>query len=41
MKTENLQVLTQYFFNEDLILFDKEIKVFSSKETTEGKNIRK
>ena len=28
MKTENLQVLMKYFFNEGLVMFDKEMEVF-------------
>ena len=28
MKTENLQLLMKCFFNENLVMFDKEMKVF-------------
>ena len=35
MKTENLQVLMKY-----LVMFDKEMEVFLSNETSEGKNTR-
>ena len=28
MKTENLQLLMKCFFNESLVLFDKEMKLF-------------
>ena len=28
MKTENLQLLMKCFFNEGLVMFDKEMKVF-------------
>ena len=28
MKTENLQLLIRYFFNEGLVMFDKEMKGF-------------
>ena len=28
MKTENLQVLMKCFFNEGLVMFDKEMEVF-------------
>ena len=28
----------KWFLNEDLVMFDKEIEVFSKDDTTEGKN---
>ena len=40
MKTENIQLLMKCFFNEDLVMFDKEMKDFLSNKTTEGKNTR-
>ena len=40
MKTENLQLLMKCFFNEGLVMFDKEIKVFLQNKTTQGKNTR-
>ena len=34
------KIINEMFFNEDLVMFDKEMKVFLSNETTEGQNIR-
>ena len=40
MKTDNLTSINEIFFNEDLVMFEKDkvIEVFLSNETTEGKN---
>ena len=42
MKADDSLVLMKCFFNEGLVMFDKdkEIEVFLSNETTDGKNIR-
>ena len=36
-KTENLKLLMKCFFNKDLVIFDKEMKVFLLNETNKVK----